>query len=758
MRHTILSALIFAAALATAPAAFAEKPAVVPQPASYTPAEGSYSMPSTPVVAAADHSSAKAAASAVKYLHNAGIEARKGSAAKADVRVRLDSSLGAEHYTLKATPGGVEIAAGDEAALMYAASTLAQLIRAGEGTVAACAIDDFPRFGYRGLMLDVVRCYITPDEIKKFIDVAADLKLNNVHLHLTDDNGWRLEIKKYPKLTEVGAWRVARPDLFPGRRNARSADEPATEGGFYTQKEMRDIVRYAAERNINIVPEIEMPAHAAAAIASYPELACPVVDKFVGVFPGIGGKDASIILCAGNENTYTFLQDVLDEVMDIFPSKTIHLGGDEANKSVWEKCPLCNEKIEKEHLADHEELQAYLMDRINHYVRSKGRTAMGWDEVTYGDPKEDMIIYGWQGDGGVAVRDSRKSGRKFIMTPAKSTYLIRYQGPQWFEPFTYFGNITLRNAYEFEPVGDDWDENLRNNLLGIQGSLWSEFCKTPADMQYQVFPRLIGIADAAWRPEGTADWEGFLPALDAYTATLDKRGITYARSMYNLDHKVTPNGKELEVTITNIRPDMEVRYSLNDSSFTEVMPDVLTISEPATVYAATFHDGKQMGRTLALPLSFNKATGAKVIAPDCRNGLDYTLTNGLRASDRNSDFEWAGWHNAPAEFTVDLGSVMPVGQVSLGNLVHADICVAAPKHIYVYTSDNGNAFTLRKEIELPDDTVFHDKARILDIDFGNLDTDARYIKFVAVNPGCIPDGKPREGAPTWMYFDEVTVK
>ena len=760
MKMRILKPILLAAALTGALAAFAARPAVIPAPASYEAGEGAFTLKEVPVVAPADSKSGKAAASAVRYLDQAGMKAKKGDIKRSDIRVKIDPALGAEHYTLKSAPTGIDIVAGDEAALMYAMSTLAQLAQAGDGTVAACTIDDFPRFGYRGLMLDVVRCYIKPEEIKKFIDVAANLKLNNVHLHLTDDNGWRLEIKKYPKLTDVGAWRVARPDLFPGRRNQRSADEPTPEGGFYTQKEMRDIVKYAAERNINIVPEIEMPAHSAAAIASYPELACPVVDKFVGVFPGIGGKDASIILCGGNEDTYTFLQNVLDEVMDIFPSKTIHLGGDEANKAVWEKCPLCNEKIENEHLHGYEGLQAYLMDRINRYVQSKGRVAAGWDEVTHGNPQEDITIYAWRGDGGVAVRDSREHGRKFIMTPAKSTYLIRYQGPQWFEPFTYFGNITLKDTYMFDPVGKDWDDNLRANLQGIQGSLWSEFCKTPADMQYQVFPRLIAIADAAWRPEGTADWAAFLPALDQYTMTLDERGVTYARSMYNLDHKITGNGEGVDVTISCIRPDVQVMYSLTDSTFADArpMPEKLTVNGPVTVYAATFKDGKQMGRTLTLPVNFNKATGKRVIAPQCNNGIAYTLTNGLRASDRNSDFEWAGFHNAPAEFVIDLGSVQPVSDIKLGALTHADICIAAPREVYVYTSNDGNAFTFQKKVEMPMSDVYHDKAKIIDIDCGGFNTDARYVKFVAVNPGCIPDGYPREGTPTWMYFDEVSIK
>lgn len=748
-----LSAIINAVAVASVlmGATASVRPPVVPEPVSYQQESGSFTLPARLTV------SGQEAATVVKYLNNAGFEARKGG--KADFHVEIDPQMKHEEYSLTVVPGGVTVKAADNSGLMYAVETFAQLADAGDrASVAACTITDYPRFGYRGLMIDPVRCFYTPEELRKMIDMAAKLKINNVHLHLTDDNGWRLEIKKYPKLTEVGAWRVDRPDLFPGRLNARSADEPATYGGYYTQKEMRDLVKYAAERNINIVPEIEMPAHSAAAIASYPELACSVVDKFVGVFPGIGGYDASIILCAGKENTYQFLTDVLDEVMDIFPSKYIHLGGDEANKSVWEKCPDCNARIEHEHLDGHEGLQAYLMDRINHYVRSKGRTAMGWDEVTYGDPKEDMIIYGWQGDGGVAVRDSRKSGRKFIMTPAKTLYLIRYQGPQWFEPFTYFGNNDLHDVYTYEPVGEDWDEQLQSNLMGVQGSLWSEFCHSGADMEYLVFPRLVAVADMGWRPQGRADWEAFLPALDNFTKTLDRNDINYARSMYNLSHVVRPEDGNLSVTLSCIRPDVEVRYATDPAFTSPVVADgAITVDAPATLYASTFRDGTQMGRTLTLDLDFNKATGQKVTAPTCRNGLAYTLTNGLRGSDRNSDFEWAGWWNETAEFTVDLGKLQPVSSVQLGTLVHSDICVAAPRHIYVYTSPNATSFTLAGEVTLDDETVYFRKARVLDIDLPIKPTEARYIKVVAVNPGRIPDGFAREGTATWMYFDEIKV-
>lgn len=489
---------------------------------------------------------------------------------------------------------------------------------------------------------------------------------------------------------------------------------------------------------------------------------CPGIapgDKYVGVFPGIGGRDASIILCGGNDKVYKFLTDVLDEVMAIFPSKYIHLGGDEANKSVWRSCPLCSKRVADNNLDGYEGLQAFMMDSISRYVRQHGRVAMGWDEVTYGNPKEDMVIYGWQGDGGVAIRDARNSGRRFILTPAKIMYLIRYQGPQWFEPWTYFGNNTLKDVYTYEPVGSDWTEQMRNQLMGVQGSLWCEFCKTPSDVEYQIFPRLLAVADVAWRQVEAADWPGFLQSVDSFLPTLERLGITYAKSMYNLDHKVVGDDGRLCVSLSCIRPDMQVRWSLNDSSFVNAVEyeDTIIIDKPTTLYAATFCNGRQMGRTLALPLSFNKATGCKVISSACSNRLDYTLTNGLRGSNRNSDFEWAGWWNTTAEFIVDLGAPTEISKVSLGTLVHSDICVAAPACVYVYTSSDGTSYTLDASVQIENDLIYHKRAKVFNIECDDINTTARYVKVVAVNPGCVPDGFAREGTATWMYFDEIMI-
>jgi hexosaminidase len=724
--------------------------AIIPTPVEYTAASGTATL-STRAVITADRAAQKAAARLKDDLRDMNLL----TAPSASVSLKTNSSLKAGAYTLTVTDGAITITASNQDGFFNGVESLLQLAETGNGVIKNCTITDYPRFEYRGLMLDVVRYFMPKNDVLRMIDVAARLKLNKLHLHLCDDNGWRLEIKSQPKLTKVGAWRVHRDEYFPMRENAKEG-EPTPDGGFYTQKEMREIVQYAADRNITIIPEIEMPAHSIGALASYPEYTCPVVDHFFGVLPGIGGNEASTIFCAGNEKVYTFLQKILDEVMAIFPSEYIHIGGDEADKTNWRACPLCNELMQKQGITDYEALQGYFMDRMIKYVNSRGRKAIGWDEVTIGKPKEDITIFGWRGDGTAAVKYAKETGRRFVMTPAKTLYLIRYQGPQWFEPFTYFGNNTLQDVYEYEAVKDDWSENLKAQMWGIQGSMWTEFCNSAADVEHQVFPRLVALADAAWRQPGTADWQGFLTRLDRFTPYLERKNINYAKSMYNIDHKVINGHVELKC----IRPDVQIRYTINSmepSNNSPIYVAPLPVDCSKTIRVNTFKGDTIMGETLTLRLNVNKATGKTVTSPNHKSGMLYTLTNGLRGSERNSDFEWAGWHNGTADFVVDLGEKTHISSISLGALAHSGLCIAAPKTVYVYVSDDNYTYNLIKTINVDEKDVFAKTATILNLTCDNLDINAQFVKFVAINPGAVPLGFPRETAATWMYFDEITI-
>lgn len=686
------------------------------------------------------------------------------SDSKGTIRLSTDTTLRPESYTLFVSPSEIRIAAADLHGFFYALQSLRmQLPPALESQepvpsvawkVPAMTLQDAPRFGYRGLMLDVVRFFMPKENVKKIIDAMALLKLNYLHLHLVDDNGWRLEIKKYPKLTEVGAWRVYREGDFAQHKNPRKG-EPTPVGGFYTQEDMREIIAYAAARQVEIIPEIEMPAHTNSSLAAYPELACPVVKDFIGVLPGLGGHAAEIIYCAGNEQVFTFLEGIIDEVADLFPSPYIHLGGDEASKANWRKCPLCQARMKAEGLTDIEELQGYFMNRMSDYVKSKGKQVMGWDELTNSRMPEGAIIYGWQGQGEAGYK-AGQAGHPFIMTPAQVLYLIRYQGPQWFEPRTYFGNNTLKNVYDYEPVQPDWDARACTRLLGVQASLWTEFVRSAEEAEYLIFPRLAALAEVAWSPE--KDWPAFLERLDRLTARFDSMGIRYARSMFNLDHRVSGQNDTLKVALACIRPDMEIRYTLEGEPLAPTSPlysDTLRITKSTLIQAATFRDGRQMGQTLTLPLSWNKATAKQVSRAPADQA--YRLVNGLRGSDKHSDFEWCGWNGEDASFTIDLGKTDSIRQVVLGCITNYGMGVQIPARITLSVSDDNQQFRQIGEQNFSMREIFREGIRIEDKTFDALGASGRYLKIDLKNPGLCPADHTRPGQKTWIYLDEIQV-
>ena len=556
---------------------------LVPCPVSLVPGTGNFHFSAKTSFAVENEGQAEQVRQFTELLTRAGgftprikVDSRKG-----DVCLVTDATLKSEAYKLEITIKKITIRASDLQGFYYALQSIRQLLPSAieseqvtenvDWTVPALTITDQPRFGYRGLLVDVARFFSPKENLLRIIDCMAMLKLNKLHLHLVDDNGWRIEIKKYPLLTEIGSCRVDRPGkTFPERRNPRQG-EPTVEKGFYTQDEIREIVRYAQERHIEVIPEIEMPAHSNAALAAYPLLSCPVVDKFIGVLPGLGGNHADVIFCAGNDSVFTFLQDILDEVLELFPSKYIHLGGDEARKTHWEECPLCQTRMKAESLENTEELQGYFMARVARYVQNKGREVIGWDELTNARIPEGSIILGWQGYGQAALK-AAELGHRFIMTPARILYLIRYQGPQWFEPITYFGNNTLKDVYDYEPVQKDWTPQAASLLMGVQACMWTEFCNSPADVDYLLFPRLSALAEVAWTKPARKNWASYLKAMDHFNEHLAAKGIVYARSMYNIQQIVTPKEGRLQVELDCIRPDVQVRYTMDGSVPTAQSP------------------------------------------------------------------------------------------------------------------------------------------------------------------------------------------
>jgi len=434
------------------------------------------------------------------------------SRSKMEFRLDPRSGLPEEGYTLVVTPSRVKAVASTEAGLFYARQTLQQL--ESEGRIPCVRIKDYPRFQWRGFMVDASRHFLSVEKIKQHIDILSQYKINRMHWHLTDDQGWRIEIKKYPRLTQVGATRT-------------EFDGTVTEG-YYTQDQIREVVAYAAERHVTVVPEIEMPGHSVAAIRSYPELSC---DKQpIGNFYTWGSPD--IVLCPGSEFTFQFLEDVIAEVSALFPSEYIHIGGDECKKTRWEKCPACQARIKAEGLvADkeftaEEKLQSYAVKRMETILAKYGKKLVGWDEILEGGLSPNATVMSWRGeDGGI---QAAREGHDVVMTPGDGgLYLNHYQGDPKAEPECYAHHSILQVPYDYNPVPEVLTKEEARHILGVQGNLWSEYIYSDYMRDYLLFPKMFAVAETAWTPLEKKDFPDFCTRLDAACARLEAQGVAY---------------------------------------------------------------------------------------------------------------------------------------------------------------------------------------------------------------------------------------
>lgn len=687
---------------------------------------------------------------------------------KGDVYILKDESIKDEGYVLNVLPDKMEIKASGVKGVFYALQTLRQLLPAAiEGkavhkdvvwSVPAVSITDEPRFGYRGLMLDVARFFLPKEHLLRIIDCMGMMKLNKLHLHLTDDNGWRLEIKRYPLLTEVGSKKVPRPgQTFPERRNARQG-ESLVEGGFYTQDDIKEIVAYAASRQIEVIPEIAMPRHCNAALAAYPMLACPVIDKYIGAVPGLGGDHTYFTFCAGNEEVFTFLQHVIDEVVELFPSQYIHLGGDVIRNTHWEECPLCRERLKKERLDDENDLLGYFMQRIDRYVRGKGRKVMGWEELMDANLSKGAVVFEWHGYGHGAVK-AGKHGHHFIVAPTGVMYLNTYQGPQWQEPVLSFGgNNSLKNIYHYEPVERYWTMSMREHLLGVQASLWTEFCEKEEDVDYLLFPRLGAIAEAVWSVPMSKKWERFLSALDDYQERWEMKGIRPSQSMFNVQHEVVSDYGSFKVSLECIRPDVEIRYTTDGREpdrFSSQYWRPLTLKEAKVVKCATFKNGKKKGQTLVLPIH-KKGMPVKNLLRS--NHVERRVMNGVRGTLKNTDGEWASWtKNDSIALVFDVGGRKRLERISFGVLNDFGLGIHKPKKVEVWLSDNEMLYWKLAEKEYDEAEIFREGRFVEDLKF-DLGDMARYVRLVVRGVGECPEWHVRPGLEAQIYIDEVSIE
>ncbi|MBC7828574.1 MAG: family 20 glycosylhydrolase [Chitinophagaceae bacterium] len=531
-----------------------------------------------------------------------------------------DAVLGKEGYSIDVSPSAVTVQANTAAGLFYGAQTLLQLlpkeiesktvVQNINWSMPAARITDFPRFGWRGLMFDVSRHFFTKQDVKDFIDEMVKYKMNLLHLTLANDEGWRIQIKSLPKLTEVGAWNVRKVGTF-GNFPAPAANEPRDYGGFYTHEDMKELIQYAKDRFVNILPEIDVPGHSLAAIASYPELSCtPGVEKY-RVRSGEKIMDwhskgfTALIdntLCPANEKVYTFLDKVFTEVAELFPFEYIHMGGDECAKNFWEKNPQILALMKREKLKDMHEVQSYFVKRVEKIIQSKGKKMIGWDEILEGGLAPNAAVMSWRGmKGGI---EAAKMGHEVVMSPTTFTYLDYMQSDPIIEPPVY-ASLRLKTAYSFEPVPDGVDPKF---IKGGQGNLWTEQVYNTRHLQYMVWPRGLALAETFWSPKEKKNWIDFSKRVEANFERMDLRQIKYARAMFDPIITVKKDGRDgLRIDLSSEAEGLDIHYSFDnshpDNFYPKYATPLLFPKEASTLKVVTYRDGKPIGRQIDLPVA-----------------------------------------------------------------------------------------------------------------------------------------------------------
>lgn len=500
--------------------AFSQDYGLIPKPLELFSRQGFFTVDSKTQIIYNDKSAIKNIEFLNAFLdenYNVKLKTKQSSKINKGINFVLDNKFDNEQYELNINDNQVIIKGGN-AGLFYGLQTLLQLMpleKSKSLLLPQLEIKDKPRFSYRGAMLDVGRYFFTPNEVKRFIDLMSDYKLNIFHWHLTEDAGWRIEIKKYPLLTQIGAWRRGTQ-----QDHSKESFNRLPHGGFYTQDQIKEIVAYAKDRKITIIPEIDMPGHTMSILAAYPEISCSGGPFKVLETWGIQEE----ILCAGNEQTYQFVEDVLDELIDLFPSEIIHIGGDEAPKTRWHECLKCQAKIKSENLKDEHELQSYFIKRIGSYLQTKGKKMLGWDEIMEGGIAPNAMIMSWRGEeGGIKAANLH---HEVVMAPSNYMYIDYYQGNSETEPVNIGGNLPLERVYNYEPLSSQISVENQKYVIGLQGNLWAEFVHSETKADYMAYPRLLAVAEIGWS-DAKKDYSDFQKRMSQNLMWLEKKNVNY---------------------------------------------------------------------------------------------------------------------------------------------------------------------------------------------------------------------------------------
>ncbi len=669
-----------------------------------------------------------------------------------------DANLGDEGYRLIVTPQAVELEANRPAGLFYGVQTLFQLLppeiysRTDPAgifwSIPAVTITDKPRYAWRGFMLDVSRHFFPKEFIKKQIDYLAMHKMNHLHLHLTDDQGWRIEIKRYPKLTQISSWR-------------RTEDGRIT-GGYYTQDDIRELVAYAQSRFVTIVPEIEMPGHCQAALAAYPQLSCTGGPFHVATEWGVH-KD---VYCAGNDSTFAFLKNVLTEIMALFPSPVIHVGGDEVPKDRWHQCPKCQARIKTEGLRDEAELQSYFIRRIEKFLNAHGRRRLiGWDEILEGGLAPNAIVMSWRGtQGGIAAA---RQNHDVVMSPTSTCYFDYYQGDPKQEPLAIGGNLPIEKVYRFDPTPKELSPEQAAHILGGQANLWTEYIATPAHAEYMTYPRLAAMAEVLWTPQAKRNWRDFFNRLLVQLRRYDILGIHYARSLFavGIDPTFHPEKRQWEIRLAPHLPQTTVHYSLNGSEPTQrskIYKSPFVLNRSATVRAAAFLAGKPKSSISSMKFLAHRALGCPVklenpYSPRYTGGGEFALTNGLLGTKFLHDGLWQGYQGVDFSGTIDLKKAVPFHRIRVRFLQNTGSWIFLPLSVDFAVSEDGQNFIPIGHFPDPISPHVSD-VLVKEFDCAYPGGPVRFVRVRAKNRGVCPPWHPGAGGKAWIFVDEIVVE
>lgn len=782
---------------------------IVPLPNQMTPQEGRFELSSkVKVVTAACTPEVKTIADSLveRIALTSGIrlsQTDQTNSSGPTITFAMNPQLPAEGYELSVKPSGIILSASQPNGFFYGVQSLYQLLppavygrtkdKKGAWSVPAVEIQDAPRFPYRGLMLDVCRHFSELDYIYKFIDQLAAHKMNTFHWHLTDDQGWRIEIKKYPKLTEIGSKRKETlvdyyytnwPQIFDGKEH----------GGYYTQEQIKAVVAYAASKYITVIPEIEMPGHAVAAIASYPELSC-TPDTTYDVTGTWGVFDQ--VFCP-KEETFAFLEGVLDEVVELFPSSYIHIGGDECPKTAWKNCDHCQTLIRTLGLKDdttpnavdgkkhtkEEKLQSYVITRMEKYLNSKGRNIIGWDEILEGGLAPNATVMSWRGvEGGITAA---KAGHNAIMTPNPYVYLDHYQEDPEFAPTTIGGYNTLKKTYSYNPVPDDADELVKKHIIGLQGNIWNEYMQSDERRDYQTFPRAIAIAETGWTENRNKNWNSFCRRMVEEFERMDIMQVKACRNFFdvNISTHVEPGSGVLNVVLESFYPNADIRYTTDGSEPTEqseryTQPFALT--GQLDLKAAVFNKDKRLGKVSSKPLYGNLISGKRFTTTpamgwatgDAVNEYDVlgadSTTLGLTNGKRGNNASYAPWTSfgmsdtcGELEFIVNMEKPTKISKVVFGSLFNPAYRILPAGGASVEVSTDGTQY---REVAASTFTrQFPKKGRKAYTDSLSFQpTEAQFVKVKIQNGGTLRNGidcrkdTPGEIIHADLYIDEIEI-